>query len=723
MTTVDPITFEVIRHRLWAINDDQARMASSLSGTPIVHEGYDFNAALTTGDGGGLFVGAYVMHHATGIDDFVRRVIEEWGPDGVHEGDVFFTNDPWWGALHPNDAVLAMPVFADGRLVTWSGIVMHENDVGGSVPGSMVSTARDQFSEGPLIPGVKIGEGFALRRDIENIWLRNTRTPHLNKLNLRARLAALLLTHRRVGELVDRYGHDTLVAVEQQITEHVERVVRTRLREIPDGTWTARTYHDHDGTTPTLYPVVCRIDKRGESLTVDMTGTAGQAAGPVNCARPALEGAVLGVVLMELCHDLPWSVAALRRIVTIVTEPGTLVDALPPAATSMASIMATLTAQDAVVHAMGQMMLCSPRHRAEAQATWSPGMMGCSFVTPPAGPGREPAFAILANHFGGGGGARVHGDGIDTAGPFHSTKARLPSIEVLESRGQVLHHYRRELRDSGGPGRYRGGVGIEYAVSAHKTGRPSTVSTMSSGVMVPGGRGLAGGMPGGPAGTTILRGTDIRAQLAAGRLPSGTEDLTAERTDVQLPKQHSPITVDDVLVGRVPGGAGYGDPLRRDPARVAVDVAESLVSRDTARRIYGVVLDERGEVDAAATAELRRERAAGRRPSPVVPATAEGETRFAVADVVEVVAVAGAGSVLRCTLCHTRLGARTDSYAAGAQVREVDWAAAGPYGGGFHPDYVLRELSCPGCGTALSYEVQHRDDPVPTGSHLHGEEP
>src|SRR5262249_15800437 len=141
---------------------------------------------------------------------------------------------------------------------------------------------------------------------------------------------------------------------------------------------------------------------------------------------------------------------------------------------------------------------------------------------------------------------------------------------------------RLELRDSGGRGRYRGGVGIEYGVSPHKTGRPSMTNTMSSGVLVPGGRGLAGGMPGGSASTPILRGTDVRRLMAASRLPSAIEEIAAQQVDVQRPKQHSLVTVDDVLIGRVQGGAGYGDPLRRDPRRVATDVAEGLVSPEAA---------------------------------------------------------------------------------------------------------------------------------------------
>ena len=114
---LDPITFEVIRHRLWAINDDQARMAARLTGSYIVYEGYDFNASLLTADGRALYCGVYILHHGATIDEFARLIMTHWAPEDIHEGDMFFTNDPWWGALHANDGILAMPIFWEGELV------------------------------------------------------------------------------------------------------------------------------------------------------------------------------------------------------------------------------------------------------------------------------------------------------------------------------------------------------------------------------------------------------------------------------------------------------------------------------------------------------------------------------------------------------------------------------------------------------------------------------
>ena len=286
---LDPVTFEVIRHRLWAINDDQARMAARLSGSFIVYEGYDFNAALVTADGRGLYCGMYILQHGATIDEFVRRILATWPREEIREGDMFFTNDPWWGALHANDGILAMPIFWAGELVAWSGIVMHDDDVGSPVPGSFVAGAADRFGEAPLFPGIKMVEDFEPLIDIERAYLRNSRVPEHNALNMRARVAALRMTYQRVGELIGEYGLDAFHAAQEGIIAYVERVVRSRLREIPDGDWYGQIYHDHDGTHDEIYRMCCRVIKRGDRLTIDLGGTSPQAPGPINCARPAME--------------------------------------------------------------------------------------------------------------------------------------------------------------------------------------------------------------------------------------------------------------------------------------------------------------------------------------------------------------------------------------------------------------------------------------------------
>jgi N-methylhydantoinase B len=719
---LDPITFEVIRHRLWAINDDQARMAARLSGSFIVYEGYDFNAALVTADGRGLYCGVYILQHGATIDEFVRQIIAGWSADEIRPGDMFFTNDPWWGALHANDGILAMPIFWEGELVAWSGIVMHDDDVGSPVPGSFVSGAADRFGEAPLFPGIKLVENFEPRRDIERAYLRNSRTSELNALNMRARVASLRTTYQRVGELIGEYGLEVFRAAQEGIIDYVERIVRSRLREIPDGEWYSMGYHDHDGNDNVMYPICVRVIKTGDRLVVDLTGTSPQAPGSINCARPCMEGAILGVVLTFLCYDLPWAIAGLRRIVEIVSEPGTLNNALSPAGVSMGSTMAPLSTQDIAAQAFAKMMLCSERYRGEAQANWAPGVNGTLLIAP--NPHGEPSVGAITDFFSGGGGARTFTDGIDSGGIFHSMASRMANAETVESRVPVLQIYRRELEDAGGPGRFRGGVAVEFATVPHKLPiRPAGINNIGSGISLPAGRGLSGASPGAASRNVVLRGSNIAELFAAGIVPGSPEEIGASEIFVPAAKSFEMLDEGDVLIGIIASGAGYGDALRREPQSVAHDVGEGLVSEAAARSVYGVLLSG-GEVDQAGThSERERIRAERLAQGRAVDGDAgggsveEGVVLHPVSDSVEAVEHDGERS-LRCSLCHYRFGPYEHDHKRSALMRERPLIEISRHNHLCLDDFVLREFYCPGCATALAADVQLREDPIIDESRL-----
>ncbi|MFT3864277.1 MAG: hydantoinase B/oxoprolinase family protein [Solirubrobacterales bacterium] len=712
MTTraaLDPVTFEVIRHRLWAINDEQAMIAARMSGSPVIYEVYDFNAGILTAEGHGLVAGIYILHHAATIDFFVQKILAEWPREEIREGDMFFTNDPWCGALHSNDGVLVTPIFWQGEIVCWSGLAMHDEDVGSPVPGSFVVGARDRYGEAPLYPTVKMVEGFELRRDIESVFLRNSRTPDHNALNLRGRMASLTVTHRRVHELIADYGIETFRAATEEIVDYVEEVVRGHLREMPDGAWFHRIHLDHDGNENELYPICCRLSKQGDRLVVDFTGTAAQAPGAVNCARAALEGAVIGVFLMFLCYDLPWSVGAAHRVVEIVSAEGTINNALPPAATSMASISGTLATQAAVANAFAKMLLASDRFRGEAQAAWS-SIPNCLVL---AGLDRrgEPFATVDMNNCGGGAGARSFADGMDTGGIFHSMGSTIPNVETMESRTPELAVFRRQRADSAGSGRFRGGAGLELLLAPHKNPAPVDHITISAFNSQPDNCGIAGGGPAAVNSNVILRGTDLPALFAAGHVPGEAGEISGER-EVIAAKARSEVAAGDAHLYLQTGGGGYGDPLRRDPEAVLVDLRHALVSAATAADVYGVVIAG-DAVDAAATEarreRIRAERIAGSRPvregAGEPRRVAGGEPIHPVADTVEAMRVDGE-ALIRCTVCATRLGGYEDDYKAATLWRERPFTALGELNA-VAPRTPLRarEYCCPGCGTLLAVDI------------------
>lgn len=713
-TDMDPVTFEVMRHRLWAINDEQAMMAARVSGSPVVYEAFDFNTSILTHDGRALFAGVYILPNAVPVELMVRYVLEKWPLEDIREGDMFSSNDPWSGALHANDTILVSPVFWEGEIVAWTGIVMHDSDVGSPVPGSFVVGAQDRFGEAPLVPGIKLVENFKVREDLEQLLLRNVRTPELNALNMRARVAALTTTHHRIHDLISQYGRDDFIQCQEEIINYVERVLRQRLREIPDGSWYEQAYMDHDSNENKLYKVCCRLTKHGDSLTVDFRGTAPQVQGSVNCSRAGLEGGAFTSFLTFLCYDLPWSIGAVRNVVEIISDEGTINNAQSPAAVSMGSVMGTWITQDIVGTALSKMLLCHSEYRQEAQACWQPSING-EVV---AGLGRDgvPFASVLMDCCGGGGGARTFADGIDSGGFMQSMKSGTPNVETTESRYPVMQVYRRQRIDSAGAGRYRGGVSIEYALLPHKNPVPVEDIIFAHGISQPEGHGLAGGAPSSVGLNLIRRGSDVFEQMKRGFVPNCSDEISGE-DQIMEAKDATALEAGDCHICLQTGGGGYGDPLRREPASVEQDVRRGLVSAESAKSIYGVIL-ESGVVNEVATKALRSDMYAerlrqGRSAGKVLDKKAiGGEVLHPVGDTVEAALVKGK-PILRCTECNHQLSDYDGDFKHGTLVRELPITAASPINSfGLVDDVLLREFICPGCGTSVAMDVQIKGEEI-----------
>jgi N-methylhydantoinase B len=718
--SVDPVTFEVLSHRLWSINDEQAMIAARVSGSPAIYEAYDFNCALLTPDGQGLFSGMYIIHHAVPIDILVRKIIDQWPLEEIHEGDMFFTNDPWSGALHANDGILVSPIFDAGEIVCWTGIVMHEQDVGGPVPGSMTVDSKDRYGEAPIFTPIKMVENYQFRRDIEAAFLCNHRTPELNALGLRARLAALTITHRRIHEVIDEYGRETFLALQRDILDYVERVVRDRVRKIPDGVWEAGSHLDYG--TQEMFEVRCLLTKRDDSLKLDFAGTAPQVAAPMNSTYSGLMGGCFGNFLLSMFFDVPWAVGAARRILEIEAQEGTIINAISPAPVSVASVMGTWAVQNVVAEAFGKMLMTTEELWDEAQAVWTPSINATVVASVDAD--GAPLVAPLMECMAGGGGSRAFADGLDTGGLQQSLSSTLPNVESTESRLPLLYVYRKERMDSCGHGRYRGGLGLEYAVLPHKNPNPIAQVTLASAVSQPAAHGLSGGTPAPLQSNVLMRDAALSEIFARGRVPRAEEEIEAAATEVLPAQAMTPVGDSDCRVSLVTGGGGYGDPILRDPTSVETDVRRSRISAQIAREVYGVVIDQNGSWDAGATEkardQLRAERLRESRPvsSSQRSRAEQAETLHRVADTVQAVLCDG-DRALRCTECHERLASYQEDYKRGCHVRELSLSQLSPLNGRCDDGrMVARQFLCPGCGTAVALDIQQRGAPLMLGSHL-----
>lgn len=711
----DFVTFEILRHRLWEINDEMGLLAARVSGSPAVYESGDFNTAILNAKGHGLFTGVYVIRQASALDVVVQSVIECFGTD-IADGDMFLTNDPWCGALHAMDYAVVAPVFAEGDLVAWTGIVMHETDVGGPRPGSWTVGARDAYQECPLMPPSRIIARGEVCRDIERIFLRNTRTPDINALNLRAKIASQVATRARILEVIREYGKDTFLAVQRDIVEHVSRSVKKRIVRLPDGTWYANCILDHDGVQNNLYRMKLALTKRGDRLIFDFRGTAKQAPGPINCARSGLIGGVIQVLFPLLCFDLPWSHGGISNCFEIISDEGTINNCSFPAATSMATLNAAQSTGNLVWEAMAKVYGCSSNLQEEVIAL---GYGGANMAVLSGKRSDGRMFVNMFTDSVGGGGARSFADGIDTAGNLIAPSYGIPNVERIEGLLPVLYLYRKQREETAGAGRWRGGVGIEYMLKPHHALGPLEAVYFASGKSHMETKGVGGGFPGSIQCNVVLRQTDVADCFAKGTVPNTAGDLRYASLEIPEAKDTGILNADDVWICFCSGGGGYGDPLQREPDKVAGDVRVGLCSVDEASRLYGVICNAGGTVDFKATFERRDSIRAQRLRNgvllggPFQSIGAAGLTKVAPFGAGLFVGDAGGENTLACSFCEMAVAPLSDGARVRALVVQYEIAELSPLNvHGLGSEVVVRLYCCPACGSSFMSDVQFRcDDP------------
>ncbi len=605
---IDPLTYEVIRHRLSAITEDMGNALKRMSGSVVVTDCNDFSAALADETGDLILVGQYNTQLSASMDMAIKWTLEHRSEKpGLHPGDMFFCNDPWiGGGLHQNDASLLAPLFFKGELFGWSGAVCHQVDLGGVSPGSWSVAGTDVFWELTPVPPVKIIEGGYLRPDIEDMYLRRSRVPKLIALDLRAKMGANNVAQERLTQLIDKYGPRVVKAVMKRMMNDAEKRLRSKLSGLPDGNWGAVAHQDGARAGDTnIYKIVLQMTKRGDKLVFDFTGTDPEVEGFINCTFAGLRGGTMTILLTMLCNDIPWAPGGIYRCVETVSEPGTINNCNFPAGIGKASVASAWATQNAVSECIAQMLGTHPKHKKAAmsccQGTWDLALLagvdqrGGPFVT------------MLCDPMAGGLGARVDQDGVDTGGANAIPMGRIADVEINEFSFPMLYLWRREEIDSGGPGRYRGGLGGSSCFIPHDSPLGGVHLVVSApGKAVPLAPGLAGGYPSATSHDVLMRGTNVPEMLAHGHIPSSLEEIDGKH-EILPPHVETDMAAHDVYYTHWQGGGGYGDPLRRDPEKVAADLAAFRVSTEAASQIYGVVVKADGKVDALPTEERRQQ--------------------------------------------------------------------------------------------------------------------
>jgi len=724
---IDPATFEVVWHRLLDVTEEMGIKYMRTSGSPVLVGAYDASTGITLPDGQLVAMGPYITTQGHVLRLIVESTIRMRSAGrGIRAGDMYICNDAYLGATHQPDVVTVSPVHHEGELRAWVGASGHWLDIGGPEPGGFNMNARSVFDEGLRLPPTRIVEDGIVREDLVQLIMAQVREP-LAELDLRGQLVANHAGAERLKEIFDEFGGPTVDGVMRGAMNHVERRLRARLLQVPDGVWREVQYLDHDGHRPNIRKIVCTATKRGDSLTLDFAGSDPQVDGFANCAFGGLRAAVLSGVCVMLGYDLPWN-DGIARCVEIKAPRGTIVTADYPSPVSMATISAIIVTLNLVAGTLSKMLLMTPHLQDEAMANWCGTSLGVSII----GPNDRGRMTVCpeASHFAAGCGARTYADGVDTGGIIINTTANIQSIEVTEAEYPILYHFRRQLQDSGGPGRFRGGMSAGVAISPYDHTGPTESSFAGVGAEVPNAYGLAGGLPGATA--RYLRFEEagsVRDLASAGRLPADVGDVPGRATVRPINSSHSAFPANAVEYHNWQGGGGFGDPLDRDPEAVARDVRTGAVSAASAIAIYGVVLEGAGADEVGTRSVRDGERA--RRLATAVPASrllisdaAWAEVTawvgknprhgvIRLGDLVEMDFDAGRSS---CARCGADVGEAGDDLRTACLVEDTGVTAAGPVRGeGYASGSVrLRRYYCPGCGRQLEADVWLVGAPQPT---------
>ena len=702
---IDPVKYEVAVHRISASVREGAWALVRTSSSPLVTECGEYVFAIYDCEGHAAYVNTGVMPHMTGTESAIKFIRHCYGadPEGIHPGDQFIVNEPYLMGIHTPDILIARPVFAGDEIVAWIASLTHTIEMGAKDPGG-TADSTDVFQEGIRIPCLKLIRAGEPVSHVYRLIERATRNPAQVSLDIASKVAGNNVAAVRIEEMIAGDGGAFVRGVLAKMINETETKARERIRAIPDGTWHNVCFADHNGLAPALLRTEVRAEKRGEFISFDFAGTSPQCPGPVNAALPGTIGAIFSVLVLTLFSDLlpnrgmvsSCRIAVPKGCIYNPRYPAALFAAPPGPLCLLSSVVTKLVSEMAMAAGLSE----------SVTAPWN-GNVNAVYMGGIDQYGQLQGGLTLDTN-GGGTGGTPFDDGDDTAAFMLAPGSIMADVEMHEANYPIVYLYRRQRADSCGHGQMRGGVGGEIAVAVHNSSK-WRVGFRGIGVEVSTTRGLAGGYPSDSARTGFLFGVDpfklspadYRALLRPVDALMGMQG--AERQQALIPPRL--LAPGDIYCTAWCGGGGFGDPLKRDPARVAKDVLAGLVSRERCADTYGVALSAMGGVDAGASAamraDMRRARLAQAEPARFKPKLQSAvldptAPRYAVLST----GLAGGERVAACGDCgalicpeHAEVHDYLPSYArrprslGHTSVRE-DWLA-------------YREYFCPGCGALI----------------------
>ncbi len=544
----DPITFAVIKSALDTIVDDMAYAVMRTARSPIVRDVLDYSVTLCDRQGRILSQAKTVALHLGAVPDAMEHVLDRFAGD-LHPGDVVVFNDPYEGGMHLPDIFMFKPIFSGERLLGFSVVIAHHCDVGGRVPGSNASDSTEIFQEGLRIAPMKLYERGAPNRTLLTIIEKNVRLPDLVLGDIDAQYATCNIGERELLRLFERYG-EALEDYFERLIDYGETLTRKAIAAWPDGEYRFTDYIDGDGFSPDPIPIVCCITVKGDHLWVDFTGSSPQVKGAINSTLSFVKSATYLTIRCALEHEVPNN-AGVYRCITVTAPEGSILNPKMPAPVAARA----LTGYRVVDCVMGALAQIAPERLMAAGE-------GGNTVVALGGYGSDGKPFVLVDMINGAWGGRPGKDGIEGITNPSQNMSNLP-IETIEARFPVLMEHYALRPDSGGAGRYRGGMGL---IRQYRLLADNAVLQLRADRAVHAPYGLFGGGPAALSRNFIDEGEGWRALPAKTTLEIGRDTLI----------RHEQA-----------GGGGWGKPSERDPAAIQRDLDDGKISAARALADYG----------------------------------------------------------------------------------------------------------------------------------------
>lgn len=546
MRVVDPVTISVITHRFEAVVEEMGEAMLRTAYSQILNSSRDFSTAIIDRDCRLIAQAEHVPIHVGSLPWAARAVTEAFAGH-VHPGDVYLLNDPYHGGNHLPDLTAFVPVFHDGELLFWSVNRSHQSDIGGSTHGAYNPDATEIWQEGIRIPPLKLCDAGDMREDVMAMVAANVRHEDEFLGDLRAMIGSARIGERRVHQLLDEYGAETVRASVDAILDSAERETRACVSTWRDGVFRGEAVLDDDGHGTTDIAIRATVTVAGDSLTVDLSESHPQVRGFVNSSFPNMMSAVYMALTFLVDPRTPKNSGTFRAVHVIAKE-GTVVWARPPAPVTLATNHCAQEISEAVIKAMAQS--CPDRVIAGWGRRFRIALKGVD-------PRTNRQFIWHLFHARPGGGASPAGDGWETAGEGQAMgSSKFGSVEVAETRFPLLFEEHEFRPDSFGDGQFRGGAGSVLRLRVETT-EPAVANTAGDGTRHPS-YGVLGGEDGLPHRYRLLEGDRERV-------------LKTKETGI-------PVPPGAVFLVESAGGGGYGPPAARSAQARQSDLDNGFVT-------------------------------------------------------------------------------------------------------------------------------------------------